>query len=211
MILRTVIVILSSLLLGRGGLMGQSAPHPHPSGSSWKVSVTHDRMEDTTKTSFILPSTDRTAYLHFECTSNVLFGDNRRGIGRDLYISTGQFLDPDGYVLIRIDSQEPISTRGVRSTSYKAMFIEDDGHMRDWYKRVGSKFPDDQVDYTQFIPAIMKAKRLLIRLAIFESTDRTWEFHPSGISLGQLEKVCKISDPLPRDPLPATAPKTPEQ
>lgn len=169
---------------------------------TWQVKSTVDRVEDTTKVSFTLVSTDRTAALHLECTKGVKFGDGRTGIERNFYISTNRFLDHDTTVQIRVDSDPAFTKTGIISSNYKAAFLEDN---RIDAKLLAPKYGYESplvyhhFPYNEFLPKMFAAKRLLVKLPIFHSTDRVWEFHPQGIDEKKLESACRISEYQPRD------------
>lgn len=147
------------------------------SKSRWTVSTKEDPTEDTLETTFSLPSDDGTASLAIRCTEDVKFGDGHGGVSREFYIHTASYIAPDSEMTIRLDDNQPIHNLGYHSTNYKAMFFLDDVMIH---------------SLADFIPRVLAAKRALIKLTIFQSTEHVWAFSPSGADVEQIVRTCKL-------------------
>lgn len=173
---------------------GQTAPSKGVNGSRrWAASIKKDPTEDTVETSFTLPSNDGTARLSIRCTSNWKFGDGHRGEAREFAVMTNRYITPSSWMTIRLDEDEPMHKKSTISTNYKAMFLEDQGGMRSWYENtMHAAFPDELTDFAVFIPQLLAAKRALVKLEIFQSSERVWTFDPAGADAGLITKTCGL-------------------
>ena len=172
----------------------QMAPSKVVKGSRrWTVSIKKDPTEDTVETSFTLPSNDATARLSIRCTGNWKFGDGHRGIAREFAVITNKYIAPNSWMTIRMDEDEPMHKKSTISTNYKAMFLEDQGGMRSWYENtMHAAFPDELTDFAVFIPQLLAAKRALVKLEIFQSSERVWTFSPAGADADRITKTCGL-------------------
>lgn len=150
----------------------------------WSSRVTHDRVDDTTTTSFLLSSTDGTAYLHLQCTTD------GHTIHRSFYIATNKILD-ERNMTVRINVEAPVTAMAYTSTDHRAAFFTE---ATPDSRKLGI---DYYFEFAEFLPAVMHANRLLVRLPVFEEADHTWEFHPKGFNMTKLEQVCGITSNPP--------------
>ncbi len=178
-----------AVMLLAASLFAQTAAHDH----RWAISTKKDPTEDTLETSFTLPSNDGSARLSIRCTDNYKFGDGHRGVVREFVVVTAKYIAPDSWMTIRFDGDEPMHKEGTISTDYKAMFLADEGGMRNWYEgTMRGKFPDKLADFSDFIPSLLAAKRVLIKLEIFQSAEHVWTFAPAGADVGRIMKTCAL-------------------
>ncbi len=174
----------------------QKAPSKGASSSRrWTVSIKKDPTEDTIETSFSLASIDNAARLAIRCTNNWKFGDGHRGVAREFAVFTNKYIAPDSWMTIRLDEDEPMHKKSTISTDYRAMFLADEGGMRGWYENtMHGTFPDELTDFTIFVPQLLAAKRALVKLEVFQSSEHVWAFSLAGADVGRIMKTCGLQE-----------------
>ena len=193
---KTLVILATAVTLANACAVAQdhrAPPKTTPGDHRWTVTSKKDPTEDTVETSFTLSSDDASARLSIRCTNNWKFGDGHRGVAREFAVATNKYIAPDSWLTIRFDGNEPMHKKSTISTDYKAMFLDDQGGMRHWYEGTMQKaFPDELTDFTDFIPQLLAAKRVLVKMEIFQSSEHVWTFSPAGADVDRTMKICGL-------------------